>query len=103
MAGKNNPLKINIMNRNRGNRNGNGNGNGNGTGNHDGQGLGRGMGHGGGRGRNNGGGFGLGGYCVCAKCDTKVKHAQGIKCTDLKCPECGHTMIREELLAKNRV
>lgn len=54
--------------------------------------------HGEGRGRNNGGGFGPGGYCVCAKCGEKIEHKAGVKCTDLKCPKCGHTMVREELL-----
>jgi predicted RNA-binding Zn-ribbon protein involved in translation (DUF1610 family) len=39
---------------------------------------------------------------VCAKCGTKVQHQQGIKCTTLKCPKCGHTMIREELLNDKR-
>jgi hypothetical protein len=61
---------------------------------------GRGLGLGGGRGRNKGGAFGPGGYCVCAKCGEKVPHQQGIKCTDIKCPSCGHTMVREELLNK---
>ncbi len=63
-------------------------------------GQGRGLGQGGGRGRNKGGAFGPGGYCVCAKCGAKVPHRQGEKCTTLKCPECGKTMIREELLEK---
>jgi len=62
---------------------------------------GQGLGRGGGKGRNNGGSFGNGGYCVCAKCGEKIPHQQGVKCTTLKCPECGHTMIREELL-KNK-
>ena len=61
---------------------------------------GRGLGRGGGKGRNDGGGFGTGGYCVCAKCGKKVPHQQGVKCTTIKCPACGKTMIREELLAK---
>ena len=61
---------------------------------------GQGLGRGGGRGRNKGGGFGTGGFCVCAKCGEKVSHQQGVKCTTLKCLECGHTMIREELLKK---
>ena len=67
-----------------------------------GQGLGngKGLGTGGGRGRNNGGGFGVGGDCICAKCGEKLAHQQGVKCTTLKCPNCGHTMIREELLNK---
>ncbi len=62
---------------------------------------GKGLGYGGGHGRNKGGAFGIGGYCVCAKCGAKVPHTQGVKCTKLKCPECGHTMIREELLKKS--
>ena len=54
----------------------------------------------GGRGKNKGGAYGIGGYCICAKCGTKVPHQQGVKCTTLKCPKCGHTMVREELLNK---
>jgi len=61
---------------------------------------GRGLGRGGGRGRNKGGAFGVGGYCVCAKCGEKQSHRTGEKCTTIKCPKCGHTMIREELLTK---
>lgn len=61
-------------------------------------GSGRGMGNGGGRGRNNGGGYSVGGNCICAKCGTKIPHQQGTPCTKLKCPNCGNTMIREELL-----
>ncbi len=64
------------------------------------KGSGQGLGRGGGQGRNNGGSFGVGGYCVCAKCGEKIRHKQGIKCTNLKCPACGHTMVREELLNK---
>ena len=68
-----------------------------------GPGTGRGQGSGrgfrqGGLGRNKGGAYGPVGYCICAKCKTKVAHQQGIKCTTIKCPNCGHTMIREELL-----
>ena len=62
-----------------------------------GQGIGRG---GGGRGRNKGGAFGPGGFCVCAKCGEKVPHDRGIRCTELKCPKCGSTLVREELLSK---
>jgi len=61
---------------------------------------GQGLGKGGGKGRNNGGSFGTGGFCVCAKCGEKTAHKQGEKCTDFKCPSCGKTMIREELLKK---
>jgi hypothetical protein len=52
--------------------------------------------------KNKGGGYGVGGYCVCAKCGAKVEHQQGVKCTTLKCPDCGHTMTREELLNDKR-
>lgn len=63
-----------------------------------GQGLG--LDHGGRKGRNKGGSFGPGGFCVCAKCGEKTPHQQGVKCTTIKCPTCGHKMIREELLNK---
>ena len=63
-----------------------------------GMGSGRGMGKGGGQGRNNGGAFGRGGFCVCAECGAKTTHRQGMPCTSVKCPDCGHVMIREELL-----
>lgn len=61
-------------------------------------GAGRGEGFGPGRGRNSGGAYGTGGYCICAKCGEKVPHQQGVSCTDLKCPKCGTTMVREVLL-----
>ena len=67
-----------------------------------GRGEGRGLGRGGGKGRNKGGAYGSGGFCICAKCGTKVLHEQGVKCTNLKCPECGKTMIREELLNEKK-
>lgn len=67
-----------------------------------GTGRGRGQGAGSGRGRNSGGAYGPGGMCVCAKCGTKVVHQQGTSCTELKCPNCGKTMIREELLDEKR-
>ena len=73
---------------------------------HDGRGdstgNGKGLGNGGGRSKNHGGGYGNGGYCVCAKCGEKIPHQQGVKCTTIKCPSCGHTMIREELLNEKR-
>lgn len=64
-----------------------------------GPGSGRSSGRGGG-GRNRGGSFGPGGQCVCAKCGESIPHQRGTKCTTIKCPECGHTMVREELLKK---
>ena len=65
-------------------------------------GKGKGSGSGGGQGRNRGGAFGPGGYCVCAKCGEKLPHERGVKCTNLKCPKCGHTMIREELIKSKK-
>jgi len=56
----------------------------------------------GGRGRKKGGSFGPGGYCVCTKCGKKVPHKKSVECTTLKCPECGNTMIREELLESRK-
>lgn len=53
-----------------------------------------------GRGKNKGGAMGTGGYCVCAKCGTRLPHKRNVKCTTHKCPSCGTTMIREELLKK---
>ena len=61
-------------------------------------GQGQGFGFGGGRGRNKGGAYGIGGFCICTKCGEKIPHQRGLKCTSLKCPECGHTMIREEIV-----
>ena len=61
-------------------------------------GQGQGLGSGPGQGRNSGGSYGTGGFCICAKCGEKTAHVRGVKCTTIKCPECGHTMIREELL-----
>ena len=81
-----------------------GQGSGQGVGMNQGQGSGygsrqgQGSGTGGGRGRNKGGSYGPGGFCICTKCGEKISHRQGTKCTNLKCPECGHTMIREEMV-----
>jgi DNA-directed RNA polymerase subunit RPC12/RpoP len=58
------------------------------------------LGEGVGRGCNKGGALGPGGYCICAKCGKKVAHQRGVKCTTLKCPQCGHTLVRKELLYK---
>jgi len=80
------------------NASGKGNNMGQGQGTGRGSGQGQGTGRGSGQGRNKGGAFGTGGYCICTKCGEKVSHQRGVKCTTLKCPECGHTMIREELV-----
>jgi len=61
-------------------------------------GRGEGRGYHQGGGRNKGGSFGVGGFCVCSKCGEKLPHERGVKCTTLKCPKCGHTMVREEML-----
>ena len=61
-------------------------------------GQGKGSGPGTGQGRNKGGSYGTGGFCICTKCGEKIPHRRGLKCTTLKCPECGHTMIREEIV-----
>lgn len=58
----------------------------------------QGAGRGGGKGRNKGGAFGPGGYCVCTHCGEKIRHQRGVRCTTVKCPNCGHAMVREELL-----
>lgn len=63
-----------------------------------GNGRGLGFGPGGGRARNSGGGCGIGGTCVCTKCGERIPHQRGEVCTTLKCPKCGSTMVREELL-----
>lgn len=71
---------------------------GQGQGSGPGTGKGQGSGPGTGQGRNKGGSYGTGGFCICTKCGEKIPHRRGVKCTTLKCPECGHTMIREELV-----
>ena len=40
-------------------------------------------------------GIGPRGDCVCPKCGHKIPHRPGKPCRDLKCPECGTTMLRE--------
>ena len=63
-------------------------------------GQGKGLGRGDRQGRNKGGNYGTGGFCACAKCGEKVPHQRGVKCTEVKCPKCGHVMVREELLKR---
>ena len=63
-------------------------------------GQGKGSGRGSGQGKNKGGSYGTGGFCACAKCGEKVPHQRGVKCTEVKCPKCGHVMVREELLKR---
>lgn len=40
-------------------------------------------------------GLGPQGYCVCKKCNEKVKHVKGVPCYKTKCPNCGSVMTRE--------
>ena len=58
-------------------------------------GLGRQSGTGLGRGRMGGpANAGQGGFCLCPKCGTKVKHRRAEPCSTVKCPQCGSTMVR---------
>ncbi len=82
------------------NKSGKGMGMGKGQGSGSSNGRGQGSGPGGGRGRNKGGSYGTGGFCICTKCGERIPHKQGIKCTTIKCPKCGHTLIREELVRR---
>ena len=68
-----------------------------------GQGWGQGSVPGVGQGRNKGGSYGTGGFCICTKCGAKIPHKRGIKCTTQKCPKCGHTMIREEMVRDREI
>jgi len=64
-----------------------------------------GRGQGGGQGQGRGGGGrgrmggplagGAGGTCLCPQCGHRQPHGRGVPCTQVKCPQCGTTMIRE--------
>lgn len=56
---------------------------------------GQGMRSGFGRGRGMSGGLGPSGYCICLKCGYKVPKQRGVRCMDMKCPNCGSILIRE--------
>ena len=47
------------------------------------------------KGRMKGEALGPGGFCVCEKCNYKVKHKRGKPCSSLKCPKCNGRMKRE--------
>ncbi len=49
-----------------------------------------------------GGGFGPKGTCTCLKCGFSMKHQRGVKCTTVKCPECGHVLARKELVDQKK-
>ena len=40
-------------------------------------------------------GLGPGGYCICPKCEYKIKHERGIPCSTLRCPKCNVRLIRK--------
>ena len=42
------------------------------------------------------GGRGAGGFCICPKCDFKVKHTPGVPCGSMLCPQCNIRMVRED-------
>lgn len=52
---------------------------------------GQGMGQGGGR-----QGDGGASTCVCPNCGATIPHQRGVPCVNIKCPECGTTMIGKE-------
>lgn len=46
------------------------------------------------------GGYGLGqgGYIVCPNCRFKMLHQRGVPAYSVRCPKCGSTMVKEEIL-----
>lgn len=39
--------------------------------------------------------MGSGGFCVCPKCDERIRHRRGTPCQEEHCPSCGAKMLRE--------
>jgi len=39
--------------------------------------------------------IGKGGFCICLKCEIRLKHISGEPCREKKCPQCGAKMYRE--------
>ena len=35
------------------------------------------------------------GYCICPKCNYKIKHERGVPCSTIKCPKCNLNLTRE--------
>lgn len=50
-----------------------------------------------GRGRlgGNKAGAGPNGKCICPQCGKEVEHRRGEPCYRMRCPKCGHTMLRK--------
>jgi predicted Fe-Mo cluster-binding NifX family protein len=46
-------------------------------------------------GSGSGAGVGMPGQCICPACGAKAPHERGIPCFQVKCPQCGKTMVRE--------
>ena len=51
--------------------------------------------------------MGSGGFCVCPKCEQKFPHTRGKPCQEMRCPDCGAKMVREnsyhhELIKKKK-
>ncbi len=40
--------------------------------------------------------MGPGGDCICPKCGKKASHEFGVPCRQVRCPECGAVMVRED-------
>lgn len=58
-------------------------------------GFGRGAGASRGAGMGRRGGFGGPQNCRCPKCNKVIPHQRGLPCTQMKCPDCGIAMIRD--------
>jgi ribosomal protein L15 len=64
--------------------------------NRSGRGNGGGQGMGGGRGRKGGPlAGGAGGACRCPNCGHTQPHERGVPCTQVQCPKCKTSMVRE--------
>jgi len=35
------------------------------------------------------------GYCICPKCNYKIKHERGVPCSTIKCPKCNINLTRK--------
>ncbi len=62
----------------------------------EGRGTGRGLKKGGGKGSMGGFGLGSGDNCVCPSCGKTASHQKGVPCMQVKCPNCGSNMTRNQ-------